>query len=320
MKMIMTEHDNIALGIIFSRTKNREKFTDDSLLYQKILTFSLGVDHRSFIRWEICTWLKNNHQPFESRSVESLLQLVGRKIDKLIKLHLIHKIGTRPISTATGQTPVYSFDPMSYFLGWLIESLISDPTKRSGTINKGFSILYLMLETNARSSMNIFLKSLIWKIKENGLFSHLINYMIELLESDNSIKDISDLINQILLFRHTDLNLVNKYNELWVQTLNELDPKMRQLVMFRIKLLYEQRMKDRAYDPAEFEKIRFSARERFDKIVLECACLSCQHISYEMIDPMEYMIRLRYHIKGIPTLEKDCPSCNKIDSLQIIDL
>jgi hypothetical protein len=30
-------------------------------------------------------------------------------------------------------------------------------------------------------------------------------------------------------------------------------------------------MKERAYDPAKFEKVRFSARERFDKIVLECA-------------------------------------------------
>lgn len=37
------------------------------------------------------------------------------------------------------------------------------------------------------------------------------------------------------------------------------------------RLHYEQRMKERAYDPAKFEKVRFSARERFDKIVLECA-------------------------------------------------
>ena len=83
------------------------------------------------------------------------------------------------------------------------------------------------------------------KIKENNLFTYLVDYMIELLESGTSIKDISDLINHTLMFRHTDLDLINKYNELWEETLNELSTKVRQLVMFRLKLLYEQRMKER---------------------------------------------------------------------------
>ena len=62
--------------------KNRERFTDDSLLYQKILSFSLlGTAHQSFARWKICKWLKDNHRPFEKRSVDSLLQLAGRKIE-----------------------------------------------------------------------------------------------------------------------------------------------------------------------------------------------------------------------------------------------
>ena len=52
------------LGIIFARTKNRERFTDESLLYQKILSFSLlGTAHQSFARWKICKWLKDNHRP-----------------------------------------------------------------------------------------------------------------------------------------------------------------------------------------------------------------------------------------------------------------
>ena len=99
----MTEDNKITLGIIFARTKNRERFTDDSLLYQKILSFSLlGTAHQSFARWKICKWLKDNHRPFEKRSVDSLSQLAGRKIEKLIELQLIHEIGTQPISTGTG--------------------------------------------------------------------------------------------------------------------------------------------------------------------------------------------------------------------------
>jgi hypothetical protein len=315
----MTEGNIVQLGIIFD--KANEKYTNNSLLYQKILTFPLsGTDHQSFTNWELCKWLKENHRRFKKRSVDSLQQLVERKIRKLIELLLVHEIGTRPISTGTGQTPVYAFESTSYFLGWLIESSSSDPA-RSGAVDKVFNILHLMFELNAPSSMNIFLKSLIMKAKEDNFFRYLVDHMIEVLQSrDSSINDISDLINQALLFRHVELNLVNRYNELWGETLNELEPKTRQLVMFRIKLLYEQRMKERAYDPAEFEKIRFSARERFDKIVLECACLSRKHISYEMIDLAEYMIRLRYHINDVPTLEKDCPSCNNTGSLQIIDL
>ena len=315
----MTEGNIVQLGIIFD--KDNGKYTNDALLYQKILSFSLsGADHKSFTRWIMCTWLKENHPRFSKRSVDSLQQLVGRKIEKLIELQLIHEIGTQSIGTATGQTPVYAFDPTSYFLGWLIESSSSDPASRSGDINKVFTILYLLLETDTPSSMNIFLKSLARKIKQNDLFSHLVDYMIELLDSSSSIKDISDLIYQTFILKHADLNFIKKYNELWEGTLNELSSKVRQLVMFRIKLLYEQRMKERAHYLAEFEKVRFSARKRFDKIVLECGCLSCQSVGYETIDLVEYMIRLRYHIKGVPALEKDCPSCNKIDSLQIINL
>jgi hypothetical protein len=249
-----------------------------------------------------------------------LQALIERKIKRLLELQLIHKIGNQPISKGTGQTPVYAFDSMSYFLGWLIESLSSDPIKKNKAVDKLFNILYLLLETDLSSSMNIFLKSLIRKIKDCGLFIHVVGYMVKLLESSNSIEDISDLINQTLLFGHTDLNYVNKYNELWQKTLIELEPRTMQLVMFRIKLLYEQRMKERAFHLAEFEKVRFDARKRFDRVVLECGCLSCHCITYEMIDLTEYMVRLKYHIKGIPALEKDCPSCHSIGSLQIIDL
>ncbi len=127
-----------------------------------------------------------------------------------------------------------------------------------------------------------------------------------------------DLRNYFYYF--SDLNFVNKYNEVWQGTLNELEPQTRQLVMFRVKLLYEQRIKERALYPAEFEKIRFSARKRVDKIVLEFSCLACQCIGYETIDLMDYMIGLRYQVKGVPALERNCPLCNKKDSLHVTDL
>ena len=63
--------------------------------------------------------------------------------------------------------------------------------------------------------MNVFLKSLIMKIKENNLLSYLVDYMIELLEPDSAIKDISDLVNHIFMFRHVDQALIDKYNALW---------------------------------------------------------------------------------------------------------
>jgi hypothetical protein len=130
-----------------------------------------------------------------------------------MELQLIHEIGTQPIRTGTGQTSVYAFDATGYFLGWLIESLSSDPIRKIKAIDKIYNILYIMLDTNMSSSISIFLKLLIRKMKDSGLFMHLVDYMIELLKSGNSIKDISDLINQTLLFRHFDLNFVNKYNK-----------------------------------------------------------------------------------------------------------
>jgi hypothetical protein len=316
----MEEANIISLGIIFERIRDQDRFTDNALLYQSILSFSLlGKDHQSFITWEMCKWLKKNHKRFEKRSVESLQSLIARKIEKLMEMQLVREIGSQPIKTATGLTPIYAFDVTSYFLGWLIESLSQHPDRKSGAINKILNILYLMLETDTPTSMNIFLKSLVGKIKETDLGLQLVNHVIELLESGNSIEDISDLINQTLLFRHGKLKLAKKYNELWGETLNELEPKLRQLAMFRTKLLYEQRMKERAFDLAQFERERFAARKMFDKLVIECGCLSCFRITYETLDLIEYTTKLRYHIEGLPALEKTCPSCNKTGSLQIID-
>jgi hypothetical protein len=319
----MTAYTGIFLGNIFSRTKNREKFTNDALLYQEILSFSLqGINHQpfTFIGRDISKWLKKNHQRLEKRSVDSLTQLVDRKIKKLMELQLIHEIGTQPIKTGTGQTSVYAFDSMGYFLGWLTESLSSDPVIKNKTINKLFNILYFILETDMPSSMTLFLKLLVRKIKDNNLFMHLVDFIFELLVSGNYVKDISDLINQTLLFRHVELNLVKKYNELWGETLNELEPKTRQLVIFRTKLLYEQRMKERALDLAQFERERFAGRKMFDKLVVECDCLSCFRITYETFDLIEYTTKLRYHIEGRPVLEKEFSSCSKTGSLQITDL
>ena len=316
----MAEEDRVQVGIIFDKDKDTEKYTNDALLYQKILKFSLlGTNHRSFTRWTICKWLKNNHQPFEKRSVVSLQNLVGRKIKVLLQLELIHEVGSQEITTGTGETTVYTFDVSSYLLGWLIESSCSNPIKRDRAIKKIFNILYFML-IDPPTSMNIFLVSLISKFKENGLFGYSVIYMIELLESDRLIRDISELVNQTLIFGSPGPVVVNKYNQLWEETLNELGSHPKELVMFRIKLLYESRMKLRAHDITQFEQTQFVAREKFDKLVLECGCLSCLCIRYEIIDLIKYFAKLRYQIQGYSALKMDCPSCGKKNSLQIIDL
>jgi hypothetical protein len=130
----MTEYTKIFLGNILSWTKNREKFTDDAMLYQEILSFSLrGIEYQSFTRWKMCKWLKENHRPFENRSVESLQQMVARKISNL-ESKLIVEIGSQPVSKGKGQTSVYAFNSTGYFLGWLIESLSSDPTRMNKAI------------------------------------------------------------------------------------------------------------------------------------------------------------------------------------------
>ena len=320
----MTEDNKITLGKIFAKTKNRERFTEDSLIYQKILKFSiLGIDHQSFTRWKMCKWLRDNHPSFEKRPVVNLQELVERKIENVIKLQLIHEIGTQAVSKGTGQTPVYAFDSTSYFLAWLIESLSIDQTRRTEAANKIFNIMFLMLELiepNAATSTNMFLKTLVRKFKDNGLFEYLVTRMIELLESDNTVEDVSGLIIQSLIFRGERPEVINNFNQIWKETMDELEPRSKEIFLFRLKLYYENRMRLNAHDVAQFEKARFDARERYDKLILECGCLSCLCITYEMIDLIEYTTKLRYHIEGYSALEKDCPSCKNKSSLQIIDL
>lgn len=110
--------------------------------------------------------------------------------------------------------------PVSPVFSVPLLSLLSSPLVLS-------SLVLSELETNAPSSMNIFLKSLARKIKENNLFSHLVSYMIELL--GHSMKGISDFINQTFMFRHTDLNLVDKYNDTLCLKLAKSDLRVLQI-------------------------------------------------------------------------------------------
>jgi hypothetical protein len=176
------------------------------------------------------------------------------------------------------------------------------------------------LEPDSLASTNILLKSLVMKIKEKSLLGYVAKYMIESLESDHFIRNISELISQTLTLRGADPTAIDKFNILLLETLNELEPKVKERAMFRLKLLYEYRMKLSTHDFVQFEKARFAARDRFDKLVLECGCLSCLCIRYEMIDLIEYFAKLRYQIQGYSALKMDCPSCGEKNSLQIIDL
>jgi hypothetical protein len=122
----------------------------------------------------------------------------------------------------------------------------------------------------------------------------------------------------LLLGRHS-YGEAKFFVDLWNETLDELDPEARNLVLYRIKLEIERRMEDRVESLATFEKTCFEARDRYDKVALEGNCKKCG-CCISLAIPLRAYLDLANILPSEPIIG-NCVSCKNDDSLvyKVID-
>ena len=107
------------------------------------------------------------------------------------------------------------------------------------------------------------------------------------------------------------------FNNLFDETINELEPEIQKLVLYALKLNIERKMKDLSYNFERFEKMRFSIRKDYDKVALECLCGICKRLVYIKLDLLDYRKRItNSYFELASVILAKCQQC-KTDSLII---
>ena len=77
--------------------------------------------------------------------------------------------------------------------------------------------------------------------------------------------------------------------ESWKQTMDELDLRTKELVMYGFKLDIEDKMRKKVPDLKTFDNMRFDLRDKYDKVIVTGRCVDCRRILIGEIDILEFI-------------------------------
>jgi hypothetical protein len=101
--------------------------------------------------------------------------------------------------------------------------------------------------------------------------------------------------------------------DLWNETLDELKPEDKNVVLHHIKLEIERRMEDRVEDLASFEKTRFDIRTRYDLVAVQGNCKECKNC-YSLGLELRPYLKIANLLPSEP-ITGDCVLCKTHDSV-----
>jgi hypothetical protein len=164
------------------------------------------------------------------------------------------------------------------------------------------------------SSSNIFFSVLFKNCKEKGVFGSIVERLREILYSDRIVMTVLELLQIAIDSGYKDIDEANLFFDVYDETLNQLDPEIREFHLYDLKLDIQRRMDKLATSTKVYEKVRFEVRGDYDKVALEGFCKICD--AYFTIDI--YILGFR----ALTMLQTDeegtkmrCPGCNIEKSL-----
>jgi phage FluMu protein Com len=131
------------------------------------------------------------------------------------------------------------------------------------------------------------------------------------------IIDLMDVYEIVQISYFADLAKANFFLQNWNAALNNLEPSVRELVLYDIKLVYEARMgnnKDLG-DPMLYEEYRFELRRNAEEAALQAKCTKC-NIVLNLSDKTSKIVTRNFN----RPLHIRCPECKNINCLVIPSL
>lgn len=319
-------------------------YTKDALFYQDILRYYFVInpsitttDNRFHLldlkRWVVENNLEINEYFQDSRSHTSLSnkmhikgEQITRKFENMVDMHLIKMVGQETYESVKKikvNADIYEYTDQGILISLLIKchnriedigpSVKKGNIKHSGTVDI-YSAIYdtldsILMKTVKPSYTNIFYSFLFKRCKLGSLFQKMVQQMYNILNTDNyTIRSISDLLAYTVSSTYLDVNTCKKFFRLWKQTIEDLKPEARKIVLYQMKLLAEQRFQN-ANAPLfkSYEKIRFKYRDNFEYIIVGGNCNKC---SYYDATPLNYIEYIRSLTHSNDILKKvECKKC-----------
>jgi hypothetical protein len=201
---------------------------------------------------------------------------------------LICHIGSEAEKNGTSQFAVYRYSTPGRLLALIIDSI--DQEHRIQANHKIYEVLQLHHSFNKSSKYQFFLQLLtIYHLQDR--LDDMTEIIRKALEKINyiPITDLMDIYEIVTVTYFTDLEKARVFLSNRKSALNNLDPYTKNLFLYDIKLVYEERManhKDLG-DPSLFEDYRFDLRGDPKETALQARCIKCdivQNLSYKTSD------------------------------------
>ena len=167
------------------------------------------------------------------------------------------------------------------------------------------------------SSTNTFYKSFYKKIKDEGHFSKIINYIAEICQYPEA-ENVKDVLRecQISHFSLTNESDRKTILQLWSKTLEEQSLEDRDLIFYGEKLITELRFESKIGLSKECERQRFKHRADHEKVVLEGKCEMCNKRNVVIWHVVEHTSKVA-DLEADGLIRFDCQICKKKNSCAI---
>jgi hypothetical protein len=218
-----------------------------------------------------------------------------------------------------GTVALYKYTEYGSLLALIIETWCPTTDQKS-TENEIFNLLSLIFPIKEDSpASTIFYSKFFRKCKDKEVFRKIVKLIGKVLSGGLPIVSIIDLFRHVLQLDFEDRESRVYFNSLFDETINELDAKSRDLILYSLKLDIERKMEEEVQYFERFEKMRFKVRADPDKIALECFCMKCKlvpiHISLILYRKASSHAS---DLQGFPTAK--CPYCQTPHSLHSLML
>jgi hypothetical protein len=313
----------LSISTIFKKGEDG-KYSNEARLYQYILKYPIlngeqsmnSKDNSREIKvssWEIMIWLIKALPEFKlkysndniSKTIPKIRRRIMRRLHDLVKLELLSEEKVRQ-KKSDGTTDSFRFTIFGKLLGWIIKSIDFDNSivhDNNTTINDRelinkqiFNLLQQIFKTGPYSpTIDVLASDFISKCKQLNRFGNIVNVLKSTLnDKEILIDDISDLLNCITTCNFKDQNSKVIFTSLWNKTIIELEPKVKNVVFYNLKLEFEQDMQNhvKAYQP--YEKWWFDYKSDHRVVAIECSCTNCDNYTPAVVGLMEYKERKFY--------------------------
>jgi hypothetical protein len=276
--------------------------------------------------YEMANWLLDNNVDFKNyykddrrnirkgARVKNTIRKIKSKVDDLIRLGLLCKVGETKESKGTGMVSLFQFVPFTYLLLANIRSGSPEPEQSAYWIEQAYNIYQEILTADNAPTMNVYYARLYKKLWEHGIFVEcVLDPIHEALMSNREIKHVKELF-YIVMTMSDDAEKVKLYHSLRNKALKELEPDARQRVLLLMKQDIEHNIISRTRSLKYYEEALLRSKESPESLAVEGYCERCKTYVAAVVNTMEYL-------DGIASFPEEqiimiCPTCGK-DSLLI---